>query len=172
MLVLVDIMKKIAVVIIIVLAVVPELSAETGGHLALNVSMSKPPHQTALGINAGVAGYFPLEPIFLLGGYGGYIGSNEMHIGNGGLVGGIWQVLGDRIVVNVEGMAGLGGGVIRNEGGAVYLYGINLFLGYFYSPDACIGVILGYQSIRKMLPFSNNAAFEYYSLGLRLALIP
>ena len=69
-------------------------------------------------------------------------------------------------------MAGLGGGVIRNEGGAVYLYGINAFIGYFYSSDACIGVVLGYRSIHKMIAFKNSGEFEYYFLGLRLALIP
>jgi hypothetical protein len=167
-----DRVSKIAIMIVVVVLVAPGLSAEGTGYLAINAGVNKPLRQTSLGANAGIAGYFLVENLFLLGGYGGYIGNNEMHIGNGGLVGGIWQVLGDRIVVNVEGMAGLGGGMIRKEGGAVYLYGINAFVGYFYSSDACIGVILGYQSIHKMIAFKNSGEFEYYFLGLRLALIP
>ena len=160
------------IVIIAVLVVAPGLSAWAEGYLAISAGINKPIRQTAIGVNADVAGYFLLEPVFLLGGYGGYIGNEEMHIGNGGLVGGVWQLLGDTIAVNVEGLAGLGGGVIRDEGGAVYIFGLNVYLGYRYSPNACAGVVAGYRSVHTMIAFKTIGEFEYYFLGVRLALIP
>ena len=165
-------MRKSALIIISVIVLASGLFAETTNTLAIEAGLIRSVRQSSLEINAGVSGLFHLERIFLLGGYGGYIGNDEMHIGNGGVIAGIRQVFADSIVLSVEGLGGLGGGVINNEGGAVYIYCVSVYLGYYYSKDACAGAIIGYRSVQKLLAFEDRAGYGYYFVGLRLALGP
>jgi hypothetical protein len=161
-------MKRLYILVVLLISSVSVLIAEADNYFFCNVGPDRPIHQETWGIHAGIGGFGLLENVLLFGGFGEYFGTDNerMHLGNGGAILGIGHIFGRRLVLSVEGIAGLGGGIINQEAGVVYVYGVNAIIGHRFARGVYLGIGAGYRSICRFVGFSNSDdTYDYLSIN-------
>jgi hypothetical protein len=162
--------KRLCVLAVFFVAAGSVLVGHADNYFFCEVGPNKSIQQEAWGLHAGIGGFQWAGDVLLFGGFGEYFGSESegIHLGNGGAILGVGHVFGRRLLLGVEGVAGLGGGIVNQEPGPVYVFGANAFIGHHFAKKGYLGIGAGYRAIRRFDGFGDNeGSFDYLIVDLR-----
>lgn len=153
------------------MAVSPVLAAGENTYVIVEAGTGRPVYYSDYVGYADVGGYGLAGNVLLLGGCGGYFGQENVHLGTGLGMLGFGHNFSHSVLLTLEGFLGLGGGIINGEGGAVYIYGAQIFFGIKVSQKIYAGISGGYRSLRNLIKFDDHPfTNDYLLFAFRLSI--